>query len=200
VTAVYFANGWAFLPTNDFSFKIDFHFSSTNGPQLSDADISLGLASVYGNTDIEAGCRIKANGAASPYFYHYLDINRLDGTYDNTVKVGRTTNDGILYISYNASEDELYLSTTGYGAGSSAWITIPDLIQGQWGGAVVAPYIGGWVDGMALGSGEAYLDNFVVESGTVVPEPATICLLGLGALSLIRRKKITIINSNGEEV
>jgi hypothetical protein len=40
----------------------------------------------------------------------------------------------------------------------------------------------------AADGGDFAIDN-VTLNGTMIPEPATICLLGFGALSLIRRKK-----------
>ena len=87
-------------------------------------------------------------------------------------------------MSYDANKDELYLSDTGYWA-ANAWITTPGLVQDQWGASVVFPYIGGWSDGVALNSGDAYLDNFVVDSGTevcgtVIPAPGALVLVSIG--------------------
>jgi type VI secretion system secreted protein VgrG len=47
---------------------------------------------------------------------------------------------------------------------------------------------GGTLDGRAMAGTEAV--NIVGAETITIPEPATICLLGLGALSLIRRKKL----------
>jgi hypothetical protein len=118
---------------------------------------------------------------------HFQCDKNTDGIYFDEGHKARSQDDGTLYISYDAGKDELYLSDGGYEA-ANAWVTIPGLLKGEWSSAVVIPFLGGHADNMALSSGEAYLDNFVVDSGTVVPEPATIALLGLGALSLIRRK------------
>ena len=89
----------------------------------------------------------------------------------NQVEEGHKTRsqyDGILYISYDASKDELYLSDTGYWT-ANAWVTIPGLLKGEWGSAVVIPFLGGsYVRNIALNSGDAYLDNFAVDSGTIV--------------------------------
>jgi len=61
-------------------------------------------------------------------------------------------------------------------------------------GDVVATVLGYRDNGWILSGGEEFLDEWVTyDAGTnkttLVPEPATLCLLGLGALSLIRRKR-----------
>ena len=184
VVALYIANDWGFLPTADFSFNVDFHYSSTSGPPGSDASVMFGLGKDENNyVTIDAGNWV--DGGAHPYFY-YEQVT--GGSEVAEGEKARGLIDGTLYISYDASEDDLYLSDTGYWSGA-AWVTILDLLQDEWGGAIVGPFLGGWSEEMTLASGEAYLDNFVVESGTIVPEPATIALLGLGALSLLRRRK-----------
>jgi hypothetical protein len=92
-----------------------------------------------------------------------------DGNHVEESHKTRNQDDGTLYISYDASKDELYLSDSGYWA-ANAWVTIPGLLKGEWGSAVVKPFLGGsYVYNIALASGEAYFDNFVVDSGTIVP-------------------------------
>jgi hypothetical protein len=54
------------------------------------------------------------------------------------------------------------------------------------GGVTSVEYLDIYASSGAMGSMDAYIDNL---SLSVVPEPATIGLLGLGALSLLRRKK-----------
>ncbi|MDD5064559.1 MAG: hypothetical protein PHQ35_07380 [Phycisphaerae bacterium] len=166
--AIYAANGWGLLPTSDFSFKIYFHFSATSGPIDADGNIALGLANGgysrfrFGGLtrlEIQAGCSIEGDGA-HPYFDYYNFITE-ESSKD------RTTDDGTLYISYDAGEDELYFSDIGYWA-ADAWITVPDLLKGKWGGNVVFPYLSN-SPAMAMDSGDAYFDNFVVDSGTFAP-------------------------------
>lgn len=70
----------------------------------------------------------------------------------------------------------------------SARFTIYNVVQGEWGG-LIGPFLGGWSDGMVLASGEAHLDNFIVDSGNVIPEPATLSFLALGSLALLRKLK-----------
>ncbi|MFW6163725.1 MAG: PEP-CTERM sorting domain-containing protein [Planctomycetota bacterium] len=41
----------------------------------------------------------------------------------------------------------------------------------------------------ALGGSSVYADNFTFESSDVIPEPATLSLLGLGGLALLRRRR-----------
>ncbi|MFA5251268.1 MAG: PEP-CTERM sorting domain-containing protein, partial [Phycisphaerae bacterium] len=137
---------------------------------------------------IEAGYGDAESGSTHSFFYCGVTIN---GAEFGKGEKYKTPDFGTMYISYDASEDELYLSDTGYWT-DNVWVVISDLLQDTWGGSTVSPYIGGWAYGTPLASGDAYLDNFIVDNGEIeiVPEPATIALLGLGALSLIRRKKL----------
>ena len=52
---------------------------------------------------------------------------------------------------------------------------------------IIDPYQGSWVGTYAAVGGDDSLPYVVLHVG--IPEPATICLLGLGALSLIRRRR-----------
>lgn len=177
VPALYIANDWGFLPTADFSFKVDFHYSSTIS-----GSVLLGIGKDEENDVwLEAGYEESAFSCWDAL---------VDGSAIDANEKSRSLDDGTLYISYDASEDDLYVSDIGYGAGD-AWGTIPNLVQGAWDADMVSPLLGGCAGelGEALPSGVAYLDNFVVDSGAIIPEPGTIALLGLGGLILIRRRR-----------
>jgi hypothetical protein len=169
-TAVYFSNGWGFSTADNFSFKADFHCSSTSGPTDSDYDIILGLSKGVDETIKNNNVTIHAtyyidNEQHENRFYSY--DNTTDGIEASEVEKSRFVDNGTLYISYDASQDKLYLSDTGYGA-TEAWITIQGLLQDKWGSGVVSQFLGGWTGNIALASGDAYLDNFVVDSGTII--------------------------------
>jgi len=169
--AYYFGKGWGFSPTADFSLKVDFAHGQIppviSGDQDWDFSIDVNLAKDPNHhVSLEAGYGVYESDSSHSFFYCATVIDGVELAKGEKDKVADS---GTLYISYDADKDELYLSDTGYWA-ANAWITLPGLLQGQWGGTVVFPYIGGWSDGVALGSGDAYLDNFVVDSGLVVPE------------------------------
>ena len=178
--ADYYANAWDFLLTDDFSLRIDFKHDqippAIPGDQDWDFSVHLGLAKDWDNdVFLEAGYGVDGPTTAHSFFYCATIV---DGYEDPKGEVDKVTDYGTLYISYDADNDELYLSYTGYWA-TNAWVTIPGLLQGEWDASFVFPYIGGWSDGVAIDSGNAYLDNFVVDSGTivytnVVPVPVSI--------------------------
>jgi len=156
--AGYLSVGWLLDTTSDFSFKIDYHYSPVT---LNDGGVLLGLTPDpiqpdSKHVEISAGC-----DENSPYFYYEL-VDELGADYD---WISRSSNDGTLYISYNAAADELYLSYTGYGS-SNTWQTIPDLLQGDWCGDPVYIGFGGYSTNVSMSSSVAYVDNFVMNTGT----------------------------------
>ena len=175
--ALYIANDWGFLPTADFSYKVDFHYSSTVS-----GSVLLGIGK-----DEENDVWLEAGYEESAFFCWDAIVG---GFAIDANEESRSSNDGTLYISYDASEDDLYVSDIGYGAGD-AWGTIPNLVQGVWDADMVSPLLGGSTGdlGEALPPGVAYLDNFIVNSGAIIPEPATVALLGLGSLVLLYRPR-----------
>jgi len=166
----YVSYKWKVDAVSNFSFKVNFYYNpATSGEGDGRVFIHLGpsLTDVYSiHVDFSAG-----RDVYSPYFYCEVvdpclgptDIHRID----------RTEDDGTLYVSYNATNDELYLSYTGYGS-PNAWQAIPGLLQAQWGGAPVYVNIGGGSEAVKLDSGDAYLDNFVIESGVIKVDAALV--------------------------
>ncbi len=160
--AFYFSNGWGVLLTNDFSFKIDFHHVLTPVLTHSQAGVLLGLVKDRNNSlYFEAG----RGGPFGPggFFSYELEPEVSEDT------VIRTDENGTLYISYDAAADEIYLSNTGYWE-PNAWASISgSLLRNALGSDVASIFFGGYSDNLTLDAGDAYLDNFVVDSGTIVP-------------------------------
>ena len=156
----YIANAWRLDPRDDFSMKVDFHFDLK---AMEKGWVSLGIAPSSHNPrvrriDIDARC---ANLGKS-FKYEGIDSSSMDSSYGE-----RFTDDGSLFVSYSAAEDTLYVSMGGYGP-ENAWGVFPGWLQGLWAGEPVSVCVGGGSDGLEISSGHAYIDNLMVESGTIV--------------------------------
>jgi hypothetical protein len=203
--AVYLANGWGFSTAEDFSFRADFHVSSLSAPGDYEFGTMLGLGKGGGdfltlynnNAGIGAGYYVGEAGY-EPYKEARFDFNKTSkGIHGAENHRPRILDDGIFYISYNAGTDELYMSNADYGA-SKAMVIFPGLLKGEWDSDVVIPFLGGsYIRNIALSSGDAYLDNFVVDSGkvgpvTAIPAPGAILLggIGVGLVGWMKRRKV----------
>jgi hypothetical protein len=157
--AEYASNCWTMNVTEDFAVRAAFHYSG-----ISSREGWVGM-SIESNADNYVSLSAGADGNG-PFFYYekVVDANV------TSQQITRDINDGTLYISYNASLDELYLSTTGYGS-ANAWQTIPDLLQGQWASQAVRVTIGGGADQIIVGTGQAYIDNFEVTTAALIGWP-----------------------------
>ncbi len=165
-TAVYGSVGWGVVTDEDFQIRIDYHHSAiTQDPNFSQAFLAIIDNFNFINFP-ETGKYIQFGAAYSgPNRIFYYERGKIGTVYDSDWKL-RGSDSGILYISYDASLDELYLSDTGYGS-ARAWKTVTDIIQGQWKRSTVGIGIGGNSDGVELISGQAHLDNFIIDSGTL---------------------------------
>jgi len=153
--ADYVANGWSLDVANDFTSKIDFHYS---GVGSQDGWVGIAIEKDYGNyVSISAG-----SDGSGPYL-RYEMVSDGNQVFDQKL---RDSNDGTLYISYDAGMDELYLSTVGYGA-ENAWQTLSNLLQGQWVSEAVSLAIGGGSDGDLIDNSQAYLDNFEITAAVL---------------------------------
>ncbi len=155
----YVANGWSFNVANDFEFKIDFHYSG--------AGVQDGWVGITIKNDSDNYVSISAGSDGSGPYLRYERV--CDGNSVSDQKI-RDSNDGTLYISYDAGLDRLYLSSTGYDA-ANAWQTLSGLLQGQWASEPVSLAIGGGSDGTYIDNGQAYLDNFEVTSAVLFGWP-----------------------------
>jgi hypothetical protein len=156
-TAYYVSNNWRIDPAGDFSFKIDFHYGLDTDPT---GWLSIGLTPDINDlnphhVEFGPGC-----GSSYPHVWY----EAIDGTRTESNFIDRSENDGALYVSYDAALDRLYLSTSGYGA-RYAWGVVSGLLKGSWDSRPIWLYIGGGSDGQEIKSGDAYLDNFVMDTG-----------------------------------
>jgi lysophospholipase L1-like esterase len=157
----YTANGWDLNTMEDLAVKIDFHYSNIS---QTDGWVGINVGDDANYVEISAGC--DDNG---PYFYYQAVV---DGNvfYEQE---SRTSNNGTLYVSYDASAREFYLSHTSFGSGNAYVWQTPGATQGQWSVPVYVSIGGGSVE-VALGPGEAYLDNFeMAKAGLIGWPPAT---------------------------
>jgi hypothetical protein len=156
----YVAHAWRLDPADDFTMKVEFHIDTLDYPR---SWVSLGITP---DGDKPRNRRISMDAQCvnrcKSYRYECKDGLSVDASVTE-----RLADDGVLYVSYTASTDTLYLSMTGYGE-DNAWGVFEGILRGQWAGRPLYVYAGGGSDGMAISSGHVYLDNLEVETGTVV--------------------------------
>jgi hypothetical protein len=162
--AGYVSSVWRFDPTEDFALRVDFHYDLNT---LAKGRINLGLAP---SGDDPRTQRLDFGVGCTDRFPSYW-YEAKNGYSIRTSYVNRVATDGALYLSYNAAKDVVYLSDADYGP-ETAWMTVTGLLRSQWGGEPVHLYLGGMAEGLAVASGNAYLDNLVVEQGFLI-EPAS---------------------------
>jgi hypothetical protein len=170
--ADYTANGWSLKATEDFAIKADFHYSDVS---VGDGWAGITVADNNSYVSISAG-----SDSNDSYFYYEALV---DGNVVSE-KESRSADDGTLYISYDAAANEMYLSHVDYGSTDAyTWSTIPSPLQGQWTSASVEVGVGGGC-GVALASGEAYLDNVIIDDSKLLGWPPVTDLDGDGYIDL----------------
>ena len=160
LVADYVANGWSFDANEDFSFKVDFHYARTSNQD--------GWVGITVENDGNNYVAISAGSDSSGPYLYYEKIVDGSAIFEEEP---RSSDDGTLYVSYDAGADQLYLSFTGYGA-ANAWKTLSGLLQNQWASGPVSVAIGGGCGGGGIDNGQAYLDNFEVTAGRVLGWPS----------------------------
>jgi hypothetical protein len=122
-------------------------------------------------------CADYNDGGAHYYYEKVVDGGVVSG------QTARTFDDRTLYISYDFTLDELYLSYTGYGSGN-AWQTLSGLLAGQWSSSKMGVSLGGGSSGTIITDGDTYLDNFEVSSGMLLGWPPVTDLYKDGYIDL----------------
>lgn len=187
--AIYLSNGtspFVLSTASDFEIAIDYSFTSAipaQGAQIGDAlSLVLGIGKDLDGQD----------SAAIGFARGYAGIvlpTAVFGTRTNDVQQltlgAHSASTGTLVISYNAAGDDLTASITG---GPS--FSLNDTVLSVWGASELFISFGARGSGLITQSGDAYLDNFVVRSGTIVPEPGVMGLALIIAGSLLSRRRL----------
>jgi nitrogen fixation-related uncharacterized protein len=188
--ALYLSNGstpFRLSTASDFEIAIDYSFTQVrNEPALG----SL-LGVVFGvGRDLDG-----TDSAAIGYFYSRQNFglpvtlggvgvgHRTDDVSSEDAAALATTS-GTFVIAYSAAGDDLSFKVDG----GSTLYTLQNTVQAIWNASDLLVSFGARGHGFSTQSGDAYLDNFVVRSGTIITEPATLGLMGMATLALRRRR------------
>jgi len=158
--AGYLSNSWRLDPKDDFAMKVELHYQL-----VTEAAGWIGFGVTPNAEEPRAQYVSVGVGCANRYPHYWYERNEeflLRSSY-----APRFDDNVTLYISYDASEDVLYLGDAGYGS-ENAWAAFTDVVNGEWGGKPLFVLLGGGSDHLAIGPGQALADNLLVENGTLV--------------------------------
>ncbi|MEN6575859.1 MAG: hypothetical protein ABFD90_05900 [Phycisphaerales bacterium] len=154
---------WQLDPAGDFSFRVDYHYSAVTDES---GWVFFGIAP---DANDPGGRYVKVGvGCDGQSAYIWYEVSA--GTLSQLRSSTRRHDDGVLYVSYDAVQDRLYLSDIDYGSENAA-MTVAGVVRSSWGGVPLTVFLGGGASALELTSGEAWLDNFVVDTGTLFAEP-----------------------------
>jgi len=186
IDAIYLSNGTSgFKLSTAADFEISIDYSITDWVSLGGSSdlitLVLGVGRDLDGTDSAAiGVGLSGLGGALGYGAAY----RIDDQQTAAV-LGLAPSSGNIYLSYNASGDDLTLGLNGSGS-----FTLLDTVVGIWNADSLLISFGARGSGHTLATGHASLDNFIIEDGDVIPipEPATATLLLTAATLALRRR------------
>lgn len=158
--ALYVSNAWRFDPIADFAMKVDLQYTPVT---YAKGWVGFGVTT---NSEEPRRQQVGVGIGASNLYPHFW-YRTADGLATDTGLAPLLVNRATMYLSYSAETDELHISDSGYGA-ENAWVTFPGLIQGQWGGKPLYIWLGGGAGGLNITSGQAILDNLLIENGAVL--------------------------------
>jgi hypothetical protein len=187
------ASNWSFGLDEDFSFGVSFHYSHTGIFEGDEGGIEMGLFNMAsGETVPSTSVSVKASNIARmtggvPLVANIYEVSgKLPGTPEyNSGWLPRGSLEGMFSASYDAANDILNLSI--------------DDITGKREFAVeqlretasideLQVYFSGVSNLASLNPGEAYLENFNVESGSMTPEPISSALFVFGGVAFASRR------------
>ena len=151
--AAYNANGWSLDTGQDLAVSVDYHYGSVSS---SDGWAGITVGDEVNYVSISVG----SDGGQKYYYYETV----VDGNVV-TDQESRTADDGTLYVSYDSDSSTFYISHTGFGSGDA-----DGSAHGLWLEPVKVS-LGGGSTGAALASGQAYLDNFLVDTAGLLDWP-----------------------------
>jgi hypothetical protein len=188
IDAIYLSNGasgFKLSATEDFKISIDYSYTGAQslGASLDVISLVLGIGRDLNGTDSAA----IGVGLTGFNILGYAAAYRINDQ-QNIVTLGIPPATGNIFVSYDASEDDLTLGLTG----ASSHL-LDDTVVGLWSANSLLVSFGARGEGHTLVSGNASLDNFLIESGTVlpIPEPATATLLLFAAALGLSRRRYT---------
>lgn len=190
--AIYLSNGappFRLSTASNFEIAIDYSFTQVrNTPALGSLlGLVFGVGRDLDGTDSAAIGLLytRTTFLSVPVTGYGIGIgHRTDDIFsdDATQPLAATT--GTFVISYNSANDDLSFKRDG----DPALFTLNDTVQAIWGASDLLVSFGGRGSGFTTQSGDAFLDNFVIRSGVVVPEPASLGLISLAAIAMRRRR------------
>jgi hypothetical protein len=164
--AGYISDKWWIDPNQDFRMKIDLHFDIF---AYANGWVCFGLTpEATGPDEKYVVLGIGCSGPFQNYWSEWRDGYEARMDFESRARTTVT-----LYISYDSWYDVLYLSDTGYGS-EGTWQSLSGFVKGSLGRAPLYVFLGVKTDSLAINSGSAYLDNFVIDKGKLgSPYPST---------------------------
>jgi hypothetical protein len=164
------SNNWTIDTDKSFSFRIELYHDLAI---MGHSSLSVVLTPDINNVDKEciefglsSGTTQQCNSGALPtnigpcFWRRVVTGGMVDDQY-----AARCQNGAVLYLTYDADSDKLYLSYSGY---ENAWETVCNVMQGRWNSKPITLCLAARSQSTAIASGQSYMDEFVMEEGHLI--------------------------------